>query len=152
MSSRTGSWPRAWRWYLVAYDLDKGEWRTFRLDRIESPAGTGVRSRPVDPPDAAKFVSEGISVSPYRWRARILLSAPASVVAEKVPATVAVVEALDEESCVLTTGNNSLDLIALHVATLNIPFTVLHPPGLRARCRTLAARLSAAAHPPASPA
>ena len=140
------------RWYLVAYDLDKGEWRTFRLDRIESPAGTGVRSRPVDPPDAAKFVSEGISVSPYRWRARILLSAPASVVAEKVPATVAVVEALDEESCVLTTGNNSLDLIALHVATLNIPFTVLHPPGLRARCRTLAARLSAAAHPPASPA
>jgi hypothetical protein len=52
---------------------------------------------------------------------------------------------------VLTTGNNSLDLIALHVATLRIPFTILEPPELRARCRSLAALLLAAARSQPAP-
>src|SRR5712691_11936407 len=79
------------RWYLVAHDLDKGEWRSSRLDRMDDIRATGARSRPADPPDAARFVSEGISSGPYRWRARVLLDAPAGVVAAMVPSTVAVV-------------------------------------------------------------
>jgi len=63
------------RWYLVAHDLDKGEWRSFRLDRMEDIRPTGARSHPADPPDAARFVSEGLSSGPYRWRARVLLDA-----------------------------------------------------------------------------
>src|ERR1035437_1900003 len=133
------------RWFLVARDINKKEWRSFRVDRVESPAGTGVRTRPADPPDAARFVSERISTGPYRWRARALLDAPAEVVATMVPSTVAVIEAVDEHRCVLTSGSDSLDSIALHLAHLGIPFIPLDPPELRARCAALAERLHAAA-------
>jgi len=134
------------RWYLVAHDLDKGEWRSFRLDRMEDVRGTGARSRPAGPPDAARFVSEGISSGPYRWRARALLEAPASVVAAMVPSTVAVVEAIGERQCLFTSGSDSLDMIALHLARLGIPFTPIEPPELRERCAVLADRLSQAAN------
>ncbi len=133
------------RWYLVAHDVDKGEWRSFRVDRIDELRGTGVRSRLADPPDAARFVSEGISVAPYRYQARVLLDAPVEVVAAMVPATVAVIEAVDEGHCLLMSGSEHLDAIALHLAELDIPFTPLDPPELRARCAVLAARLNAAA-------
>jgi predicted DNA-binding transcriptional regulator YafY len=134
------------RWYLVAHDLDKAEWRSFRVDRMEGVRPTGARSRPADPPDAARFVSESISSGPYRWRARVLLDAPAAVVAARVPSTVAVVEAIGARRCLLTSGSDSLDSIALHLALLGIPFTPLEPPGLRDRCAVLAERLHAAAH------
>jgi predicted DNA-binding transcriptional regulator YafY len=134
------------RWYLVARDLDKGEWRSFRLDRMTGARPTGARSRPADPPDAARFVSEGLSSGPYRWRARVLLDAPAGVVAAMVPSTVAVIEAISERQCLLTSGSDSLDAIALHLALLDIPFTPLEPPELRGRCADLADRLRAAAH------
>jgi predicted DNA-binding transcriptional regulator YafY len=133
------------RWYLVARDVDKGEWRSFRADRIDEPRGTGVRSHPANPPDAAKFVSRGITVAPYRFQARVLLDAPAEEVLAKVPATVAVIEAVDERHCLLTSGSDHLDAIALHLAELDIPFTPLAPPELRTRCAVLAARLHAAA-------
>jgi predicted DNA-binding transcriptional regulator YafY len=134
------------RWYLVAHDLDKGEWRSFRLDRMEDVRPTGARSRPADPPDAARFVSEGLSSGPYRWRARVLLDAPADVVAAMVPSTVAVVEAIGERRCLFTSGSDSLDMIALHLARLGVPFTPLEPAELRDRCAVLAERLSQAAH------
>lgn len=136
------------RWYLVARDVDKGEWRSFRVDRIGEPLGTGVRSVPADPPDAARFVSQGISVAPYTWQARVRLDAPAETVAAQVPATVAVIEAVDEGHCLLMSGSERLDAIALHLAELGIPFTPLDPPELRARCAVLAARLHAAATAP----
>jgi predicted DNA-binding transcriptional regulator YafY len=133
------------RWYLVARDIDAGQWRSFRLDRLSSAAGTGVRSRPADPPDAARFVSEGITCGPYRWRARVRLDAPAHVVASMVPPTVAVIEALGSDRCVLSTGSDSLESIAMHLVLLDIPFTPLDPPELRSCCTALAARLQAAA-------
>jgi len=133
------------RWYLVARDLDRQEWRSFRVDRINDPAPTGVRSRPADPPDAARFVSEGVSLGPYRWRAKVLLRAPVAMVTELVPATVGVVEDVDGEQCLFVSGADSLDAMALHLALLGVPFTVLEPPELRERCAVLAERLHNAA-------
>jgi len=63
-----------------------------------------------------------------------------------VPSTVAVVEAIDERRSLLTSGADSLDSIALHLALLGIPFTPLEPPELRGRCAVLAGRLSQAAN------
>jgi len=68
------------------------------------------------------------------------------VVAAMVPSTVAVVEAIGERQCLFTSGSDSLDMIALHLARLGIPFTPLEPPELRERCAVLADRLSQAAH------
>ncbi|MGY1707789.1 helix-turn-helix transcriptional regulator [Geodermatophilus sp. SYSU D00697] len=133
------------RWYLVARDVDRDAWRSFRVDRLSDALTTGVRSRPADPPDAARYVSEGVAAGPYRWRARVLLDAPAATVTALVPPTVAVVEVLDERRCLLTTGADSLDTIAAHLVLLDVDFTVLAPAELGARCRELADRLRRAA-------
>src|SRR5580700_6896702 len=138
-------------WYLVARDLDKGEWRSFRLDRLERPLRTGHRARPAgtpdapDAPDAARFVAEGIASGAYRYQAKVLVAAPADVVAARIPGLGAVVEAVSESACLVISGSNYLDMIALHFAALDLPFTPLEPPELRARCAALSRRLGEAA-------
>jgi predicted DNA-binding transcriptional regulator YafY len=134
-------------WYLVARDLDKGEWRSFRLDRLERPLRTGHRSGPEAPdaPDAARFVAEGIAAGAYRYQARVLVAAPADVVAARIPGLGAVVEAVNESSCLVISGSNYLDMIAAHFAALDLPFTPLEPPELRERCAALSRRLGEAA-------
>jgi predicted DNA-binding transcriptional regulator YafY len=133
-----------YRWYLVARDLDRDDWRTFRADRIEAPRLTGVRFVPADPPDAAAFVARAITTAPYRHQARILLHAPADVVAERLPPTVGIVEPAEPGCAVLTAGSDSLDALAFHVAMLDLDFTVLAPPELADRVAVLATRLAAA--------
>ena len=134
------------RWYLVAHDLDRAAWRTFRVDRIAEAVRTGHRFRLVEPPDAAALVSEAISVAPYRYVARIVIDAPAEEVARRVPPTVGVVEPDGLDRAVLTTGADDLDLLAGHLVGLGLPFEALEPPELRARLRRVARSL-ATSHP-----
>ncbi|HEY2638768.1 MAG TPA: YafY family protein [Streptosporangiaceae bacterium] len=133
-----------YRWYLVARDLDREEWRTFRADRIFSPRLTGIRFEPRDPPDAAAFVANAVTTAPYRYHARVRVQAPANVVAGLVPPTVAVIEAVSADSCLLTSGSDSLDSLAFHIAMIGCDFTVLDPPELTERMEALAARLQQA--------
>ena len=130
-----------YRWYLVALDLERADWRTFRADRIESARLTGVRFEPRDPPDAAAFVANAVTTAPYRYQARVLIHAPASDVAAQVPPTTAFVEAVSAGSCLLTSGSDSLDSLAFHIAMLGYNFTVQEPPELADRMRALATRL-----------
>jgi predicted DNA-binding transcriptional regulator YafY len=134
-----------YRWYLVARDLDRDDWRTFRVDRIDAPRLTGVRFVPRDPPDAAAFVARAVTTAPYRYQARVLVHAPADVVAEHVPPSVAVLEPTGDGDCLLTTGADSLDMLAFQVAAMDLEFTVLEPPELIQRAQQLAARLAQAA-------
>ena len=132
------------RWYLVAHDLDKGEWRSFRLDRMGDIRPTGARSRPADPPDAARFVSEGPFLRPYRWRAR---AAGRAYRRDRGHGAVQSRGRGDRRAAVLFIScSDSLDMIALHLARLGVPFTPLEPAELRDRCAVLAERLSQAAH------
>lgn len=133
-----------YRWYLVARDVERNDWRTFRADRIDAPAPTGTRFVPRDPPDAAAFVANSVTTAPYRYQARIVVQAPAARVAGLVPPSAAVVEAVDADTCLVTTGSDSLDAMALHVALLGPAFTVLEPPELIGKMRELAGRLHAA--------
>jgi len=132
------------RWYLVARDNDRDDWRTFRADRIEDPRPTGIRFTPHDPPDAAAFVAESVTAAPYRFRGRVHVLAPAAVVAERVPPTTGIVEVVDEESCLLSTGADSVTLIAMHLAALGHDFVVLEPAELVDEIGVLAGRLDAA--------
>ncbi len=129
------------RWYLVARDSGLGDWRTFRVDRISSVRQTGARFVPRDPPDAAAFVSRSVSVAPYRYQARVLVRAPADAVAGLVPPTAGLVEPAGPDACMLSTGGNDLDWMAMHLAALGHEFTVLEPPELIDRLGTLAGRL-----------
>ncbi|MGH3588152.1 MAG: helix-turn-helix transcriptional regulator [Pseudonocardia sp.] len=131
------------RWYLVAWDLDRAGWRTFRVDRIRPRIPTGPRFTPRPlPDDLPRFTSEGITTRAYRHRARITLHVPIAVAADRIAPTVGTLEAIDEHSCTLRAGSNSLDEIALYVGLFGFRFEVHEPPELVERVRDLAARLA----------
>jgi predicted DNA-binding transcriptional regulator YafY len=128
-------------WYLVARDVDRRAWRTYRVDRLSGARPTGHRFHHADPPDPVALVGEGMSTAPYRHHARLVIDAPLAAVAEQVPPTVATLEAATAETTVLVTGADDLDVIAFHVARLGFPFTVVEPAELAERARELGRRL-----------
>ncbi|MFF3668556.1 helix-turn-helix transcriptional regulator [Microtetraspora malaysiensis] len=140
------------RWYLVAWDTGRGDWRTFRVDRLRLHTPNGPRFTPREPPsaDLVRYVSERISVDPYRYRGRFTVHAPADVIAARMPPTMAVVEPADDGTCVLNAGSNSLDELAMWIAQLGVPFQVHEPPELVEHIHALGTRLVDAArpHPP----
>ncbi|MFQ6330467.1 helix-turn-helix transcriptional regulator [Nocardia sp. CWNU-33] len=137
-------------WYLIAWDLDRADWRTYRVDRINPRIPTGPRFTPREAPDIdlAGYVSRGVTTSPYRYSARITLDVPAEVAADRIAPTVGTIEPLDHQSCLLRTGSNSLDELAIYVAGFGFPFHIHEPPELIAHIRTLIARLTAAVEEP----
>lgn len=74
------------RWYVVAYDRDRQDWRSFRVDRISEPRTTGQRFRPRALPaeDAVTFVQSGIRRMPQRYAVRVRVDAPVATVAAAV--------------------------------------------------------------------
>jgi predicted DNA-binding transcriptional regulator YafY len=143
---RLVTWGR--RWYLLAWDLDRHDWRTFRVDRI-GPRTTGPRFTPRDLPDgdAATFVSRGVSATLWRYHTTVTVHAPAAGLAEKLPASVGVVEAVDESISLLHTGAESLDTLAVYLGMLDADFEITDPPELVDRVRTLGARYARAVLP-----
>jgi predicted DNA-binding transcriptional regulator YafY len=140
------------RWYLFAYDLDRDDWRTFRVDRMTEVSARTWRFRPRAAPDAATYVQEGVASRVYQHQARFLVHAPAGTVRPQVSPSAAVVRARGSDRCEVISGAGSLDFVLMHVLLLGHDFEVLDPPELVARCAALAARLMAAgapAHPEA---
>lgn len=133
------------RWYLLAFDVERGDWRTFRLDRMREVTATTWGFRPREAPDARDFVARSVTQAPYRYVAKVRFSAPAERVAEHVPASAGVVEPLDDATCLLTAGADHLDHLAVYLVSVGVAFTVLEPPELREAMRTLAERLGRAA-------
>lgn len=131
------------RWYLVAWDLDRADWRTFRVDRLVPRTPTGPRFAPREPPapDLAAYTSYAVSTGAYRYQATITLHAPAEAVADRIPPTAGLVEALDESTSRLHTGANDLDGIAVHIGLLGFEFQVDGPPELVDHMRALADRI-----------
>jgi predicted DNA-binding transcriptional regulator YafY len=134
------------RWYLVAWDADREDWRTFRVDRIESRLSTDRRFVPRDPPaeDIAAYVSRGVSSARDRYQARVILRAPLADVAGRVPQWVGTLEPIDERSCLLRTGSDWLGGLAVYVADIGVDFEVLDPPEFVEQVRALAERFGRA--------
>ena len=137
------------RWYLVARDVDLREWRTWRVDRIADARATGHRFRLDDPPDAVDLVRRAISTAPYRWAVTARIAAPVEVLQSRIPPSVAVCERIDDDTSLLTTGGDDLDVLAMHVVLIGLPFEVLEPPELRDHLRAIASRITSAVGQPA---
>jgi predicted DNA-binding transcriptional regulator YafY len=116
------------RWYLVAYDLDRSDWRSFRLDRLGAPTVTGARFAPRRLPaeDAAAFVLAGLGARPRPYEVEVEVRAPAVEVAAHVGRWGAVT-ALSPGSCVLRMTTDNLDWPAMALGSLGIDFTVRSP-------------------------
>ncbi len=134
------------KWYLMAWDLEREDWRTFRVDRMASPLVTGVRFRQRELPeeDAAAYVARSITSSLARYQALVTLHAPVEVIAERVRPRDGILTALDSRRCRLLTAADSLQWLALTIGMFDVEFEVHEPPELVEYVRTLSDRFSRA--------
>ncbi len=141
------------RWYLVAWDTDRVDWRTFRVDRIEPRPTTGRRFTPRTPPavDLAAYVAERVSAARDRFQAQVILHAPAEDIACRLNYPFGRLEPIDDQTCMLRAGTDWLDGLALYVTSIGVDFAVIEPPELVQRFEVLAARFARAAARAASP-
>ncbi len=118
------------RWYLVAWDVHRQAWRTFRVDRLRAPRTSGARFLPkaLPAPDAATFVRESLGNMPVRYEARVTVRSPAAVVRKQARwFGNATVEPLDAETSTLCMASDSIAWLGASVILLEAEFTVDAP-------------------------
>jgi predicted DNA-binding transcriptional regulator YafY len=138
--------PLRGRWYLVAYDLTRQDWRTFRLDRMAGvPGGTGERFRPRALPaaDAAEFVRASISGAASGYDVEVLVYAPAEHVRAKIGRWVTV-EPAGAARCRIRLTTDWLDGPAYALGVAGADFEVVSPPELAALIRDWGERFARA--------
>lgn len=142
---RMVNWGR--RWYLVAWDTQRDDWRIFRVDRVSPRTPTGPRFTPRELPaeDIAEYVSARVAAAPWRTRVRVIVKAPAAEIGARVPAFAGSVEPLDEDTCVFSTGADNPETLAIWLGMLGADFTVENAPELVEHLRLLAERYGRAA-------
>jgi len=134
------NWGR--RWYLVAFDVGRSDWRTFRVDRItpRAPGGGRFTPRPLPAADVADWVARRVATGAWQYRARVTVFAPAEAVSERIGPYVGTVTPVSGESCTLDTGSDSLATMAVYLGFLGWDFRVDAPPELADEVRALAER------------
>ena len=137
--------PLGRRWYLVAYDLERHDWRTFRIDRIAGASGTGVPFAQRRPPfdDVAEYVRAKVQGgSPgRRHRVEVIVDASAGVVAARLGRW-AEVTPLSATTCRMTMETDSLDGPLFALGMLGAEFTVITPQELTSMAADWAARFA----------
>jgi predicted DNA-binding transcriptional regulator YafY len=133
-------------WYLLAWDLDRDDWRVFRVDRMAPHAPTGARFRPrVIPEDkVVEYVVGRVSKGASMYRARVLVHAPAAQVAARFAVPVDI-EVVDEFTCRVELGADDPDRIALWMAQLEVDIEVIEGDEVAAAFERLATRFRRAA-------
>jgi predicted DNA-binding transcriptional regulator YafY len=134
------------RWYLVAYDLGRHDWRSFRLDRMDEPSSTGEPFRPRELPavDAATYVPSGIEQQTRPHGVIALVEAPEALLRERIGAW-ADIRAVDEGRCRVTMTADSLEWPAMALGVTGAPFTLESPAAMRDLLTDWSARFGAAA-------
>ncbi|MFH8340037.1 helix-turn-helix transcriptional regulator [Streptomyces sp. AM6-12] len=135
------------RWYLVAYDLDRADWRTFRVDRVSEPFATGVRfeQRELPAGGAAEYLRQSIRQWQEAYAFEVRFAAPAAEVAERLPAALGALADDGEGGCVLagSTGD-PVEWLTVRLGLTGYEFAVRGPDELVACARELGGRLSRA--------
>lgn len=136
------NWGRLW--YLLAWDLDRDDWRIFRVDRMTARPPTGVTFRPRADPDrdVVGYVTRRVAAAGGRCLARVLVHAPAAVAA-RTPFPITI-ESVGESACVIEIDAGDPARIALWLVQLNADFEVVDGDGLALAVDALAARLQRA--------
>ncbi|WP_040869540.1 helix-turn-helix transcriptional regulator [Nocardia exalbida] len=138
------NWQR--RWYLVAYSLEDHTWRAIPVARISNAEGASRRfaARSLPDEDLVAFVMRHVATTGWKVQARVTVLAPAETVIARINPAVGVVEAVDADTCVLYTGADALETIAIYLSMLMMDFRVEGPPELVAHIRTLGRRYTEA--------
>ncbi|NVM87579.1 putative DNA-binding transcriptional regulator YafY [Variovorax sp. SG517] len=145
------------RWYLLAWDTAREDWRTFRLDRIVDPEPTGERFTPRRLPhgDVASYMEHALKVSPYLHHAQVVVHAPAGALEPYLGWVSGTPQDAGEGATRIATGANSLDALSVWLGCLPYDFEVESPRELVEHLALVASRLArsagkAAGSPPSS--
>jgi predicted DNA-binding transcriptional regulator YafY len=138
---------RGRRWYLVAWDRGREDWRTFRVDRLDRPAATGPRftARALPVEDPAAYVEQSLAGAFSRFEARVTVHAPADHIRPRLGFLGGAVTPIDADRCEYRVSEDNLEWLALRVAMLGVEVEVHEPPELLAELRKLARRIGRAA-------
>ncbi|MEV0965254.1 WYL domain-containing protein [Streptomyces sp. NPDC049910] len=133
-------------WYLLAWDLDRDDWRVFRVDRMVARTPTGARFRPrvIPEGDVVEYVVGRVSKAAWKYRARVRVRAPAAKVAARIPVPVDI-EVVDEATCRIELGADDPDQLALWMAQLDVDIEVIDGDELAVAFDRLARRFRRAA-------
>ncbi|WP_327355459.1 helix-turn-helix transcriptional regulator [Streptomyces sp. NBC_01304] len=142
------------RWYLVAYDLEREDWRTFRVDRITDPFATGARftQRELPEGDAAEFMRRTVWRNTPSFALDVSFAASAEYVAARLPGHLGTPVAEGEDACRLrVTATDSVVWLAMRLALVDAEFTVHGPAELAGYIRDLGTRMVNSSSPKISP-
>ncbi|MFC7623838.1 helix-turn-helix transcriptional regulator [Microlunatus sp. GCM10028923] len=131
------------RWYLVGYDTDRADWRTFRLDRIRlrTPGGPRFRPRPDPDGDAAAYLDRVFGERARRVQVTVTLEVPAAEVVDWLRPEWGEVTAIDDRHCRFRTASDSYELAAISIGLIGVPFRVEEPPEFAEYVRAMGHRL-----------
>ncbi|WP_205472429.1 YafY family protein [Nocardioides sp. SYSU D00038] len=137
---RLVSWQR--RWWVVGRDAATDTWAPYRLDLMElrRPGGRRFAPRPLPGEDYTAFVLREVAHAGWTVHARIAVDAPAEEVMARINPAVGVVETVDDGHCVLVTGADSVEMIAVYIGLLGLDFHVTDPPELVEQVRAVGER------------
>ncbi|MCO5996054.1 helix-turn-helix transcriptional regulator [Actinoallomurus rhizosphaericola] len=136
------------RWYLIAWDTGRADWRTFRADRIERPTPAHARFEPreLPVPDPAAYLTRVLAGASYRYTARMTVRLPAGAVRAGLFAAIrGEIEDRGTEGCAIRLSADSADLVVQYIAAiaaLGAAFTLDAPPEIADRVRELGRRLT----------
>ncbi len=132
------------RWYLLAFDVERDDWRTFRLDRISAALATGARFAPRVPPggDATEYVTRTMYTSAPTYRVLATLGLPVELARARLADFAGELTAVDDRSCTWHSVEDTIEYLAFRLALLGCDFTVHEPVELVEYLRGLGDRIS----------
>jgi predicted DNA-binding transcriptional regulator YafY len=131
---------RGRRWYLVAWDLHRDAWRTFRLDRLSRPFANGVRCTPRELPaeDAAAYVAQALRSVPRSHEALVAVPLPLAEAEQRVPRWMGELTADGPDRTLLRAANDTVEWLAITLTMIDADITLVDSsPGVRAELARL---------------
>ena len=139
------------RWYLMAWCVEREDWRTFRLDRMRDVTASTWRFKARAHPDPAEYVQNAISRAPYSNQAQVLVKAPVADVADRIDTRWVTLTPVDDGTTLLEASDESLEHLAFYCVMTGLECEFVHPPALVAVASELADRLQRSAARGAQP-
>lgn len=135
------------RWYLVAWDPARDDWRTFRIDRVDGAATIGAHFAPRAAPgggDLSAYVAGTLAAAVQGEQARVVLHKSMEVMSQRIPPAAALLEPIDDTRCLMRCGTHEIDTLVFWLMALDVDFEVLDPPALVDRLRLSGERIARA--------
>lgn len=131
------------RWYLVAFDIDRDDWRIFRVDRIVDPRPLAGHGAPRELPaaDTATFVQDKLYTLAPTYEAIATLEISATQAARRLGDLAAAIEPIDDLRCRIRLASDTLAWLATRLLSAGCEVTIHEPPELRNYVRTMGERL-----------